>query len=95
MCIRDRYWEDAVHNLRGAPHVVDLRNIGLVGAVELEPRAGAPGARGFEIFLKCFEAGVLVRVTGDTIALSPPLIVEREQIDRIFEVLAEAIGRVD
>ena len=91
----ESYWEDAVHNLRGAPHVVDLRNIGLVGAVELEPRAGAPGARGFEIFLKCFEAGVLVRVTGDTIALSPPLIVEREQIDRIFEVLAEAIGRVE
>jgi beta-alanine--pyruvate transaminase len=91
----ESYWEDAVHNLRGAPHVADLRNIGLVGAVELEPRAGAPGARGFEIFLKCFEAGVLVRVTGDTIALSPPLIVEREQIDRIFEVLAEAIGRVD
>jgi len=91
----ESYWEDAVHNLRGAPHVVDLRNIGLVGAVELEPRAGAPGARGFEIFLKCFEAGVLVRVTGDTIALSPPLIVEREQIDRIFEVLGEAIGRVD
>ena len=75
--------------------MVDLRNIGLVGAVELEPRAGAPGARGFEIFLKCFEAGILVRVTGDTIALSPPLIVERAQIDRIFEVLAEAIGRVD
>jgi beta-alanine--pyruvate transaminase len=91
----ESYWEDAVHNLRGAPHVVDLRNIGLVGAVELEARAGAPGARGFEVFLKCFEAGVMVRVTGDTIALSPPLIVEKAHIDRIFEVLAEAIRRVD
>ena len=91
----ESYWEDAVHHLRDTRHVVDLRNIGLVGAVELEPRAGAPGARGFEIFLKCFEAGVLVRVTGDTIALSPPLIVEHGQIDRIFEVLGEAISGTD
>ena len=90
----ESYWEDAVHSLRGAPHVIDLRNIGLVGAIELEPRAGAPAARGFDVFVKCFEAGVLVRVTGDTIALSPPLIVERGEIDRIFEVLREVIGMV-
>jgi beta-alanine--pyruvate transaminase len=91
----ESYWEDAVHSLRGAPHVIDLRNIGLVGAVELEPRAGAAGARGFDVFLKCFEAGVLVRMTADTVALSPPLIVSKSEIDRIFDVLREAIGRVD
>jgi beta-alanine--pyruvate transaminase len=91
----ESYWEDAVHSLRGAPRVIDLRNIGLVGAIELEPRAGAVGARGFDVFLRCFEAGVLVRVTADTIALSPPLIISKSEIDRIFEVLREAIGRVD
>ena len=91
----ESYWEDAVHSLRGAPHVIDIRNIGLVGAIELEPRAGASAARGFDVFLKCFEAGVLVRVTADTIALSPPLIIEKNEIDRIFEVLREVIARVD
>jgi beta-alanine--pyruvate transaminase len=88
------YFSDAVHALRGAPHVVDLRNIGIVGAVELEARPGAPGARGFETFLKCFEAGVLVRSTGDTLALSPPLIVEREEIDRIFETVGQALREI-
>jgi beta-alanine--pyruvate transaminase len=88
------YFGDAVHALRGAPHVVDLRNIGIVGAVELEARPGAPGARGFETFLKCFEAGVLVRSTGDTLALSPPLIVEREEIDRIFETVGQALREI-
>ena len=88
------YFGDAVHSLRGSPHVVDLRNIGIVGAIELEPRPGAPGARGFETFLKCFEAGVLVRSTGDTLALSPPLIVERDEIDRMFEVVGQAVREV-
>ena len=91
----ESYWADAVHSLRGLPHVIDLRNIGLVAGIELEPRAGAPGARGFETFLKCFEAGVLARSTADTIALSPPLIVEKSQIDQIFETLAEVLKRVD
>jgi beta-alanine--pyruvate transaminase len=90
----ESYWEDAVHALRGLPNVIDLRNIGLVGAVELEPRPGAPGARGFETFLKCFEAGVLVRSTADTIALSPPLIVERQHIDQMFEVLGATLRNV-
>jgi beta-alanine--pyruvate transaminase len=84
-------WEDAVHSIRGAPHVIDIRNYGLIGAVELEPRAGKPGARAFDVFLKCFERGVLVRVTGDTVALSPPLIIEEAQIGQIVETLAEAI----
>jgi beta-alanine--pyruvate transaminase len=84
-------WENAVHSMRGLPHVQDIRNYGLIGAVELEPRAGKPGARGFEIFLNCFERGVMVRQTGDTIAMSPPLIVESKQIARMVETLTAAI----
>jgi beta-alanine--pyruvate transaminase len=84
-------WENAVHSLRGLPHVLDVRNYGLIGAVELEPRAGKPGSRGFEVFLECFERGVMVRQTGDTIAMSPPLIVESKQIARIVETLGAVI----
>jgi beta-alanine--pyruvate transaminase len=91
----EAYWADAVHALRGLPHVIDLRNIGLVAGVELEARAGATGARGFETFLKTFEAGVMVRSTADTIALSPPLIVDRNHIDQMFDVLGDAIRAVD
>ncbi|HUX73668.1 MAG TPA: aspartate aminotransferase family protein [Steroidobacteraceae bacterium] len=87
-----RQWQDAMHSLHGLAHVVDVRNYGLIGAVELEARAGKPGGRGYEVFLKCFERGVLVRQTGDIIALSPPLIVEPAQIARIVEGLAAAIG---
>ena len=74
--------------------MIDLRNIGLVAGIELEPRAGAPGARGFETFLKCFESGVMVRSTADTIALSPPLIIERKQIDQIFETVSTALRTI-
>jgi len=88
------YWEQAIHSLKGAPHVIDLRNCGLMGAIELEPRAGQPGKRAYEVFVKAFEAGVLIRVTGDIIALSPPLIVERAQIDRIFECVATMLRSV-
>jgi beta-alanine--pyruvate transaminase len=84
-------WEDAVHSLRGVPHVIDVRNYGLIGAVELEPRAGKPGARAFDVFVKCFERGVMVRQTGDVIAMSPPLIIEPKQISRIVETLADVI----
>ena len=91
----ESYWADAVHSLRGLPHVVDLRTIGLVAGIELDARPGAVGARGFETFLKCFEAGVLVRSTADTIALSPPLIVEKSQIDQMFDTLREALRRID
>jgi beta-alanine--pyruvate transaminase len=84
-------WQDAVHSLRGASHVIDIRNFGLIGAVELEPRPGKPGARAFEVFLKCFERGVMVRFTGEVIALSPPLIIEPNQIAQIVETLAGAI----
>jgi beta-alanine--pyruvate transaminase len=84
-------WEDAVHSLRGLPDVIDVRNYGLIAGVELEPRAGKAGARAFEVFLKCFERGIMVRQTGDVIALSPPLIVEPKQITQIVEILRGVI----
>ena len=89
------YWRDAVHGLRSCKRVVDIRNIGLVAGIELESRMGAPGARAYDVFLECFNRGLLIRVTGDIIALSPPLIVEREQIDTMVSVLSEALGHVD
>jgi len=86
-----KQWEDAVHSLRGLPHVIDVRNIGLVAGVELESRSGAPGARGYEVFVKAYEKGILIRVTGDIVALSPPLIIEPAQIDELIATLAEII----
>ena len=88
-------WEASLHALRGARNVIDLRNLGLVAGIELAPRAGAPGQRGTELFHACFDAGLLVRATGDTIALSPPLIVDEAQIDSMFATIAEQIERVD
>ena len=82
------YWEDALHSLRGLPGVVDIRNTGMVGAIELEAFAGEPAKRGFEAFLAAYEAGLLIRVTGDIIALSPPLIAEQTHVDQIFEILS-------
>src|SRR5699024_5781556 len=69
------YWEDALHSLKGLPHVIDIRNLGLVGGVELEPIPDAPGKRAFDAFTRAFDAGLMIRITGDIIALSPPLIV--------------------
>jgi beta-alanine--pyruvate transaminase len=89
------YWADAIHGLRDVRHVIDLRNLGLIAGIELEPRPGKPGARAFETFVRCFEEGVLIRVTGDIIALSPPLIVEKKHIDRIFETLARVLKTLD
>ena len=86
------YWQTRLHSLRGLPNVVDIRNFGLIGAVELAPRKDAAGARGYEVFERCFHEGqLLVRCTGDVIALSPPLIIDRPQIDRVVEALGEAI----
>jgi beta-alanine--pyruvate transaminase len=85
---------DALHTLREAPHVIDLRNIGLVGAIELAPRAGDPGRRGFEALLGCWDRGVLIRTTGDTIALSPPLIVESDHIDQMVSVIGEVLKTI-
>ncbi len=88
------YWDAAAHALRGLPNVIDIRTIGLVAGIELEPRADAPGARAYDVFLDCFAQGVLIRTTGDTVALSPPLIVDRAQIDQIFDLLGRALRRV-
>ena len=85
------YWEDALHSLKDARHVIDIRNIGLVGAIEIEPIAGAPTKRAFAAFVEAYEKGVLIRTTGDIIALSPPLIVEKSHIDTIVETLADIL----
>ncbi|MDF1503717.1 aspartate aminotransferase family protein [Roseisolibacter sp. H3M3-2] len=87
-------WADAVHALRGLPHVVDVRALGLVAGIELAPRDGAPGARAFDVFVDCFRRGALVRVTGDIIALSPPLIIDEGQIDELVNILGDAIRAV-
>ena len=89
------YWEQAVHSLKGKRHVIDLRNIGIVAGIELEPRPGAPGKRGMELFHKCFDNGLLVRATGDIIALSPPLILEKAHIDEMIGRIAELVEAVD
>lgn len=88
------YWQEAVHSLRDAHHVIDIRDLGLIAGIELEARAESPSARAFECFLHCYESGVLVRTTGDVIALSPPLIIEKAQIDRIVDVLRKALAGV-
>jgi beta-alanine--pyruvate transaminase len=87
------YFADAVHGLRELPNVIDVRNIGLVAGIELRPAPGAPAKRAFDIFLDLYERGLLVRTTGDTIALSPPLIIEKGQIDQIVEMLSGALKR--
>ena len=88
-------FERAAHALRGAPHVCDIRNLGLVAGIELEPRAGKPGSRAYEVFLRCLERGVLIRYTADTLAFSPPLIVEVAQIEQIFATVKEALHSID
>ncbi len=88
-------FEKALHTLKGARHVIDLRNLGLVGGIELEPRPGAPGKRGLEAHIAAFEAGVLVRFTGDIIALSPPLIIDEAQIGQIVDTLRSVLQTID
>jgi beta-alanine--pyruvate transaminase len=85
------YWQDAVHSLKGLPGVIDVRNYGLVAAIEYEPIAGSPGARGFQTFLKSYDAGILVRAAGDATAMSPPLIIEKNQIDELVGTLGKVI----
>ena len=84
-------FEQAAHALRGAPHVRDIRNLGLVAGIELESREGRPGSRAYDVFLRCLERGVLIRYTADTLAFSPPLIVEPAQIEQIFAAVGEAL----
>jgi beta-alanine--pyruvate transaminase len=85
------YWQDAVHSLKGLPNVIDIRDIGLIGAVELAPRPGKPTQRALDVFRRCFDEGVLIRVTADIIAMSPPLICEKPHVDRLINTLSDAI----
>ncbi len=85
------YWEQGLHSLKGASHVIDIRNIGMVGAIELEPIAGKPTARAFDAFLQAYDKGLLIRTTGDIIALSPPLIVEKTHIDFIVDTVGDVL----
>jgi beta-alanine--pyruvate transaminase len=87
------YFAEGLHSLKGLPHVIDIRNIGLIGGVELTPLPGEPGKRAFSLFLDCWEQGLLIRTTGDTVALSPPLIIERSHIDQMIDTLRKALVR--
>src|SRR3954470_19802057 len=88
------YWRDALHSLKGLPNVVDIRNCGLMGAVELSSRKDAVGARGYEVMVECFNRGLYLRNSADSLAMSPPLIVERSHIDDIVSILSDVIKRV-
>ncbi|RRI07022.1 aspartate aminotransferase family protein [Mesorhizobium tamadayense] len=89
------YWEDALHSLKGEPHVIDIRNIGLIGAIELSPIAGQPTKRAFSAFVKAFERGALIRTTGDIIALSPPLIITKGQINELIDHVRDVLRSID
>jgi beta-alanine--pyruvate transaminase len=89
-----QYWEDAVHQLGDLPPVIDVRNLGLVAGIELAPLPGQPGKRAYDVFVACFEAGLLIRVTGDIIALSPPLIITKPQIDQLIDRLSQVLQQV-
>jgi len=88
-------WETALHGLRDARHVTDLRNIGLLGAIDLQSRPGKPGARGTECQAACLEAGVLIRNSGDCLVLSPPLVITQEQIALVFGTIRDALMCID
>ncbi len=89
------YWEDAVHSLKDAKHVIDIRNFGLIAGIELEPRPGKVTERALEAYERCFDKGLLIRVTADIIALSPPLIVETDQIDRMVNTIREVLNKIN
>ena len=91
----EKHWENAIHALKGERNVIDIRNYGLMGAIEFAPKPGAPGSRGYNALVKCFEAGVLTRYTGDTLAFSPPLIVEKQQIDQIFTTVRKVLQTLE
>ena len=89
------YWQEAIHSLKDHPHVIDIRNMGLIGAVELQPIAGEPTKRAFSAFLKAYEKGILIRTTGDIIAMSPPLIISKSQIDELIGTLGDVLKTLD
>ena len=90
----EKHWEDALHGLSDKPHVVDVRNFGLIGGIELASRPGEPGARAYEMFTRCYEAGVLIRVTGDIIALSPPLTIQADEIYKLINTIAHELAKL-
>lgn len=87
-------WQSAIHSLRNLPNVIDIRTVGLIAGIELQSRPGEAGARAYDAFVKAFEQGVLIRVTGDIIALSPPLIVEDSHIDEIVTTLSYVLRSI-
>lgn len=90
-----QHWEAAIHALKGRKNIIDIRTIGLVAGIEIMPRGTSIGARAYDVFVDCFNRGLLIRVTGDIIALSPPLTIEMTQIDDIVSLLADAIDRAE
>jgi beta-alanine--pyruvate transaminase len=88
------YWQQAVHSFKGLPHVIDVRNLGLVAGIELAAIPDKPGARAYDCFVRAFKQGLLIRVTGDIIALSPPLIIEKQHIDQLVEMLTQIIKQL-
>jgi beta-alanine--pyruvate transaminase len=89
------YWEEQAHALKGLPNVIDIRNIGLIAAIELAPRTGAPGARALDAHVKAWEKGAYIRVAADIIALAPPLIIAKNDIDRLFGIVREVLKATD
>jgi beta-alanine--pyruvate transaminase len=89
------YWRAAVHSLKDARHVIDIRDFGLIAGIELEPRPGAPTARAMQAFETAFDKGLLIRVTGDIIALSPPLIIDKAQVDQVVETIRAVLSGVE
>ena len=87
----ERYFEDALHACKDLPHVIDVRNFGFMGAIELEPLPGQPGKRGFELMIECYERGLMARIAADTFEFSPPLIIERAEIDQIFDTISAVL----
>jgi beta-alanine--pyruvate transaminase len=90
----EQHFEDAVHSLKSKPHIIDIRNIGLMGAIELQPREDGAGKRGYDLMVDCYKSGLLIRVTGDIVAMSPPLIVKTSEIDEIVSMLGAALDRL-
>jgi beta-alanine--pyruvate transaminase len=86
-------WDDVIRSLKGAKNVIDIRTLGLIAAIEIDSRHGAADRRAHDVFVDCLEKGLLIRVTGDTIALSPPLIIEDSQIDQLVSALGDALAR--
>jgi beta-alanine--pyruvate transaminase len=88
-------FESAIHSMRDAPHVIDIRNIGLMGAIELTPREGSPGARGMEAHIKCFESGLMIRNAMDTLQFAPFLVSTPDLFDQTFSIVRKVLESID